>query len=54
MFEITCGKCGAPIYSGVDLKPAKDMLKLVSNRCKKCGALLSDQDFIVEVKPLQT
>ncbi len=52
MFEIVCGKCGATIYSGKDLRSAKDVLKVVGNRCRNCGATLSHQEFTLDVNPL--
>jgi len=52
-FEIVCSNCGVPLYSGVDLKQAGNILKLYNNKCKTCGKLLSTRDFTLKVEPLE-
>lgn len=49
MFEIICTACGAALYTGVDLKAARDVLRATNGRCKHCGTTLNVQDFTVEV-----
>jgi len=48
-FEITCAECGATLYSGYELKPVRDVLKMVGGRCRKCNARLSPTDFTLDV-----
>ncbi|MCP8322890.1 MAG: hypothetical protein L6N96_01760 [Candidatus Methylarchaceae archaeon HK02M2] len=52
-FEIVCNNCGTPLYSGMDLKQANNILKLYNNKCKKCGELLSTRDFILKIEPIE-
>ncbi len=49
-YEIACASCGTALYSGFDLRPPNDVLKVMGYRCKKCGAKLSTDKFYVEVK----
>lgn len=49
--EITCGSCGKLIKQMEMLRPIKDLLKKISNRCPSCGKLLSPNDFSVELEP---
>jgi hypothetical protein len=54
VLEIICSGCGTSLYSGIDLKSARDVLKIRGSRCKHCGVLLSPQDFVLEVKAIPT
>ncbi|MFQ5940467.1 MAG: hypothetical protein ACE5KA_02055 [Nitrososphaerales archaeon] len=47
--EVTCGKCGAIIYTMRILKPIKDVLRASNNKCPSCGNTLSATDFTVSV-----
>ena len=38
------------MYSGFDIRPPNDVLKVMGYRCKKCGIKLSTDKFRVEVK----
>lgn len=49
-FKITCSNCKEQLYSGFDLKSARDILKLTSGKCKKCDTNLSPYDFKIEVE----
>ncbi len=51
-YEIVCMSCGAPLYSGFDLRSPGDVLKAADYRCKKCGAKLSPGKFQVEVRKI--
>ena len=51
-YEIACLSCGAPLYSGFDLRSPADVLKASEYRCKKCGVKLSPAKFEVEVKKI--
>jgi DNA-directed RNA polymerase subunit RPC12/RpoP len=51
-YEIACMSCGAPLYSGFDLRAPGDVLKAADFRCKKCGSKLSPTKFQVEVKKI--
>jgi hypothetical protein len=44
--------CGAPLYSGFDLRSPGDVLKALDYRCKKCGIKLSTDKFKVEVRKI--
>jgi len=46
--DVTCGKCGAVIYTMRILKPVKDVIK-TNNKCPSCGQALSSSDFSVSV-----
>ncbi|HLE34512.1 MAG TPA: hypothetical protein VI698_01345 [Nitrososphaerales archaeon] len=46
--EVTCGKCGAVIYTMRILKPVKDVVKTYS-KCPSCGQALSSSDFAISV-----
>ena len=48
-FEIVCDNCGETLYRDMELKYARDILKNIGFKCKKCGAQLSVTDFIIEV-----
>jgi len=47
--EIACNSCRAVLYSGYELKPPKEVIRANDNKCKTCGASLSNVDFIIEV-----
>lgn len=49
-FKITCSNCKEQLYSGFDLKSARDILKLTAGKCKKCDTNLSPYDFKLEVE----
>ena len=49
VLEIVCQVCGTILYSGFDLRSAKDVLKQYNGRCKNCGTLLSYQDFDIQI-----
>lgn len=49
-YKIICSYCKDPLYSGFDLKSARDILKLTGGKCKKCETTLSPYDFMVEVE----
>ncbi|MFQ6135344.1 MAG: hypothetical protein ACE5KU_05985 [Nitrososphaerales archaeon] len=49
-FRIVCSECETPLYSGYDLKSARDILKITGGKCGKCGACLSPHDFTIEVE----
>lgn len=51
-FEIACMSCGAPLYSGFDLRSPGDVLKALDYRCKKCGIKLSTDKFKMEVRKI--
>jgi DNA-directed RNA polymerase subunit RPC12/RpoP len=51
-YEIACSACGAPLYSGFDLRSPGDVLKASDYRCKKCGAKLAPTKFQVEVRKI--
>ncbi len=51
-FEIACMSCGAPLYSGFDLRSPGDVLKAMDYKCKKCGTKLSTDKFRVEVRKI--
>lgn len=38
------------MYSGFDIRPPNDVLKMVGYKCKRCGARLSLDKFYVKVK----
>jgi hypothetical protein len=42
--------CGSALYSGFDLRPPNDVLKVTGFKCKKCVAKLTPDKFHVEVK----
>jgi RNase P subunit RPR2 len=48
-FEIVCDNCGEILYRGMELKYARDILKNIGFKCKRCGAHLSISDFIIDV-----
>ncbi|MGQ9470027.1 MAG: hypothetical protein ACUVTD_09480 [Nitrososphaerales archaeon] len=48
-FEILCDNCGETLYRGMELKYARDILKNIGFKCKRCGAHLSITDFTIEV-----
>ncbi len=50
VFTIVCAECGKPLYSGYDIKPARDILKPLSGKCKKCGLPLSVHDFEIDIE----
>lgn len=52
-YEIACMSCGAPLYSGFDLRSPTDVLKASDYKCKKCGAKLSASKFAVVVKNIE-
>ena len=49
-YEIACSSCGAPLYSGFDLRSPADVLKAAEYRCKKCGTKLAITRYQVEVR----
>ena len=49
-FKITCSNCKEQLYSGFDLKSARDILKLTAGKCKQCNTNLSSYDFMLEVE----
>ncbi len=49
-FKIICSHCKDPLYSGFDLKSARDILKITAGTCKKCKTNLSPYDFMVEIE----
>jgi tRNA(Ile2) C34 agmatinyltransferase TiaS len=51
-YEIACKSCGAPLYSGFDLRSPGDVLKAMDYKCKKCGVRLSTVKFAVEVRKI--
>jgi DNA-directed RNA polymerase subunit RPC12/RpoP len=51
-YEIACMSCGAPLYSGFDLRSPADVLKASDFKCKKCGTKLSTAKFAVDVKKI--
>lgn len=51
-YEIACSSCGAPLYSGFDLRSPGDVLKAADYRCKKCGTKLAPGKFQVEVRKI--
>ncbi|MDG6910374.1 MAG: hypothetical protein JRN08_08400 [Nitrososphaerota archaeon] len=51
-YEIACSSCGAPLYSGFDLRSPGDVLKAVDYQCKKCGMKLAPGKFQVEVRKI--
>jgi hypothetical protein len=48
-YKIICGECGELLYSGYDLKSTRDVLKPSEGKCKKCGDILSQNDFNIEI-----
>ncbi|MCZ6647715.1 MAG: hypothetical protein O7B30_00500 [Thaumarchaeota archaeon] len=48
-FRIACGKCGAYIYAGIELRYARDVLKVAGGKCRECGSHLSLKDFALDV-----
>ncbi|MCP8307798.1 MAG: hypothetical protein H3Z54_03790 [archaeon] len=48
-FEIRCDNCGEILYKGMELRYAKEILKHIGFKCKRCGAHLSVNDFIIEI-----
>jgi hypothetical protein len=54
VFEIACTGCGTVLYQGFDLRSAKDLLKVYTGHCKKCGMLLSTTDFHLEIQKADT
>jgi len=50
--EIECENCGAIIKRMKMLRPIKEILNNLSNRCPSCGKLLSSSDFSVDAKPI--
>lgn len=51
-YEIACNSCGAPLYSGFDLRSPADVLKASDFRCRKCGVKLVVNKFVVEVRKI--
>jgi DNA-directed RNA polymerase subunit RPC12/RpoP len=51
-YEIVCSSCGAPLYSGFDLRSPGDVLKAADYRCRKCGVKLAPSRFQVEVRKI--
>ena len=51
-YEIACTHCGTSLYSGFDLRSPNDVLKATGYKCKKCGAMLTVQNFKVDVKKI--
>ena len=51
-YEIVCSTCGAPLYSGFDLRSPGDVLKAADYRCRKCGAKLAPTKYQVEVRKI--
>lgn len=51
-YEIACNSCGAPLYSGFDLRSPGDVLKSADFRCRKCGAKLVASKYQVEVRKI--
>jgi len=48
-FRIACGKCGAYIYAGMELRYARDVLKAARGKCSQCESYLSLKDFALDV-----
>ncbi|HKW05209.1 MAG TPA: hypothetical protein VJN71_07930 [Nitrososphaerales archaeon] len=51
--EITCSGCGSVIYTGFDLKSAKDVIRANQNKCKSCGKGLSANDYTIDISKSQ-
>jgi DNA-directed RNA polymerase subunit RPC12/RpoP len=51
-YEIVCSSCGAPLYSGFDLRSPGDVLKAADYKCKKCGTRLSPTKFEVDIEKI--
>ena len=51
-YEIVCLTCGAPLYSGFDLRSPADVLKAADYKCRKCGTKLSPAKFQVDVRKI--
>jgi DNA-directed RNA polymerase subunit RPC12/RpoP len=51
-YEIVCSSCGAPLYSGFDLRSPGDVLKAADYKCRRCGAKLSPAKFQVDVRKI--
>ncbi len=51
VLEIICSVCGACLYSGLELKPIREVLVSKNGRlvCRHCGAELSTIDFTIDV-----
>ncbi len=48
-FRIVCGKCGSSIYAGMELRYARDVLKVAGGKCPDCKSQLSQKEFVLDV-----
>ncbi len=50
IIEVYCYKCGNKIKHMTTIKPIKDILRIIRNRCNSCGIELSPLDFTIELE----
>lgn len=48
--EVVCDRCGCIINKIISLKPIKDILRPMNDRCVGCGVLLNPSEFSIKVE----
>jgi len=51
--RVTCQKCGAVLYEGVELTPPDEIIQRFDARCPKCGKKLSFDPSNVKIKAIK-
>jgi len=47
--RISCEKCGAVLYEGMDLTPPDEIIQRYDGKCPKCGRKLSFNPINVDI-----
>jgi len=53
VYEVVCGVCGKVLYSGMEVRSPREVLKApkYDGKCSACGTSLSTSDFRLDVMP---
>lgn len=51
---IVCKNCGKLLYSGIELKPAEEIIQRNGGQCPSCGRKLAFNIEDVEIIPLES